>query len=336
MATPTELDTFKIMSNVDYVDWSRGPARVPANVTIEEVDEDDHDRGDRPISPPPPPSPPRSPPSLRPASPAVSVRSRSTASLPSSPPREMPKRAMPVPKKYTAQEENEDYEVRAEKEAILQDLHNFSRPPTNMKLTREFNVDVHTLDELQFEYDRIQSELNANQMVDYAKQGIKFGVGGIEMFLKNSGFVAVDGWYKNSCADMNKYNRPLLKLYKRYWRKVSMSPVAELSMLLFGSLAWTVAENKMGLKPKAPAPAPAPSFAEFSPPGGGGGGGGMKPPSMAGKGPRWTSSPPDSPKKPSPKSKSPESSSSERSFRINLKSRTPRSTKSKRLTPLRL
>jgi hypothetical protein len=249
----------------------------------------------------------------------------------------MPKRAMPTPKKYTASQENEDYEVRAEKEAILQDLHNFARPPTNIKLTREFDVDVHTLDELQFEYDRIQSELNANQMVDYAKQGIKFGVGGIEMFLKNSGFVAVDGWYKNSCNDMNKYNRPLLKLYKRYWRKVSMSPVAELSMLLFGSLAWTVAENKMGLKPKAPAPAP-PSFAsEFSPPPPSFGG--MKPPSMAGKGPRWTSSPPASP--PPPKPKSPESvksksSDSDRSVRINLKSRTPRSTKSKRLTPLRL
>lgn len=238
---------------------------------------------------------------------------------------------MPVPKKYTAQQENEDYEVRAEKEAILQDLHNLARPPTNIKLTREFDVDVHTLDELQFEYDRIQSELNANQMVDYAKQGIKFGVGGIEMFLKNSGFVAVDGWYKNSCADMNKYNRPLLKLYKRYWRKVSMSPVAELSMLLFGSLAWTVAENKMGLKPKAPAPAAPPSFAEFMPKPEGGG---MRPPSMGGKGPRWTSSPPKSPV--SIKSvKSDKSDKSEESVRINLKSRTPRSTK-KRFTPLRL
>jgi hypothetical protein len=236
---------------------------------------------------------------------------------------------MPTPKKYTAQQENEDYEIRAEKEAILQDLLNLARPPTNIKLTREFNVDVHTMDELQFEYDRIQSELNANQMVDYAKQGIKFGVGGIEMFLKNAGFAAADGWYKNSCSDMNKYNRPLLKLYKRYWRKVSMSPVAELSMLLFGSLAWTVAENKMGLKPKAPTPAP-PSF-DFAPKADAGGGG-MRPPSMVGKGPRWTSSPPKSPES----VKSAKSYKSEEGVRINLKSRTPRSSKAKRLTPMRL
>lgn len=326
VASPTEIDTFKIMSNVDYVDWNRSiPTRT--DVSIQEI-EDERDERER--SPSPPPSPPRSvhTPPVRSPSPA-SVRSR-VSSLPSSPPRvapEIPKRAMPVPKKYTASEENEDYEMRAEKEAILQDLHNLSRPPTNVKLTREFNVDVHTLDELQFEYDRIQSELNANQMVEYAKQGIKFGVGGIEMFLKNTGFNAVDGWYKNSCADMNKYNRPLLKLYKRYWRKVSMSPVMELGMLLFGSLAWTVAENKMGLKPKAPAPpAPTPFSPSAAP--------AMRPPTMTGKGPRWTNeSPKVSSKASSPKSVA--SEKSEKSVRINLKSRTPRSSKSK-TTPLRL
>ena len=227
--------------------------------------------------------------------------------------------------------------MRAEKEAILQDLHNLARPPTNIKLTREFDVELHTLDELQFEYDRIQSELNANQMVDYAKQGIKFGVGGIEMFLKNTGFVAVDGWYKNSCSDMNKYNRPLLKLYKRYWRKVSMSPVMELGMLLFGSLAWTVAENKMGLKPKAPAPPPPVVPREFVP--SAPGPPAMRPPAMAGKGPRWTSEPSPPPSKASsPKSvRSARSTTSEKSVRVNLKSRTPRSTLSKtKAAPLKL
>lgn len=216
---------------------------------------------------------------------------------------------MPVPKKYTASEENDDYEILQEKEALLQDILAYERPPHNLKLTRQWNVQLHTLDELQFEYDRIQSELNANQMVDMAKSGIKFGIGGLEMFLKQSGFHAVDGWYKNSCGDMNKYNRPLIKLYKRYWRKTSMSPIMELGFLMFGSLAWTVAENKMGLRPSAssapsaPAPSPvAPRGTEYEPPPGPPRVGGMRPPSLgsAMRGPRWTDVPASDAPAPSP------------------------------------
>ena len=242
-------------------------------------------------SPPPPPLPPV----------------EATASIPTS--GDMPRRTMPVPKKYSASEENDDYEILQEKEALLQDILGYERPPHNVKLTRQWNVQLHTLDELQFEYDRIQSELNANQMVDMAKSGIKFGIGGLEMFLKQSGFHAVDGWYKNSCGDMNKYNRPLIKLYNRYWRKTSMSPIMELGFLMFGSLAWTVAENKMGLRsssasssPPVPSAPAAPRGTEYEPPAGPPRTGAMRPPSLGGalKGPRWTDVPSDTPPAPSP------------------------------------
>lgn len=164
------------------------------------------------------------------------------------PPTSFPKRTMPQPKKYSASEENDDYEIKAEKEGILHELHTFSRPPHNIKMTREWNIDIHTLDELQYELDRINSELNANGIVDMAKSGIKFGVSGLEMFMKQQGMDSVDGWYANSCKDMSKFNRPLLRLYKKYWRNTNMSPMMELGYLLFGGLVWTVAENKMGFK----------------------------------------------------------------------------------------
>jgi hypothetical protein len=342
--TRSEIDTFKVMSNADFVDWSKAKPREP----LVEVDSDDdsrreslsprsHDSED--VRPAPAPvaaiAPPRD-------TDVASVRSGSSRSSRSSrrsaveeaadiplPPSRMasvspvppppppptafvpepvqepfiPKRVLPQPKKYTAAEENEDYEVRQEKEALLQDILTYERPPHNMKLTRQWNVDQHTLDELQFEYDRIQSELNANQMVDMAKSGIKFGVGGIEMFLKQSGFHAVDGWYKNSCNDMNKYNRPLIKLYKRYWRKTSMSPLMELAFLMFGGLAWTVFENKIlrgfggggssAPSTAAPSPAPASRTTEYEPPAAPRAGG-MRPPSLgsAVRGPRWTAEPP--------------------------------------------
>jgi hypothetical protein len=346
-ATRSEIDTFKIMSNSDFVDWSKGQQMIKSkepNVIFETDSDDDSIDSEKfrelseaikkeeedkhsvqsskssksskssrssqsieshrsshlvtAINTPLPPSSKSSPePIPTPPLPSnIQIPFHSTVES-SSPGESFPRRTLPVPKKYTAEEENEDYEILAEKEALLQDLLSYERPPNNMKLTRQWNVKEHTLDELQFEYDRIQSELNANQMVDMAKSGIKFGVGGIEMFLKQAGFNAVDGWYKNSCADMNKYNRPLIKLYKRYWRKTTMSPIMELAFLLFGGLAWTVAQNKMGLGgPSTTSPPiptvpsmPIPRATEYEPtrqgppPM-------MRPPSMAGvtKGPRWT------------------------------------------------
>ena len=163
----------------------------------------------------------------------------------------MPKRVMPQPKKYTAAEENDDYEIKAEKEGLLHEIHTFSRPPHNIKLTREWDIAVHTLDELQYEVDRINSEMSANGIVDMAKSGIKFGVSGLEMFLKQQGIDSVDGWYNNSCKDMSKFNRPLLRLYKKYWRNTNLSPMMELGYLLMGGLVWTIAENKMGFKKSA-------------------------------------------------------------------------------------
>jgi hypothetical protein len=285
----TELATFQVLSNLEYVDWSRASKLQEPKIEIEELEEEEDSM--------PPPSPRKStsplkleeekvsrsrsrtpsPPPAQPLRPASRPHSASTygsshnsspkkythAPLPRSVsppplfspaepksafvPPPMPHRPMPKPRKYTAQEENEDYEVLAEKEALLQELHNLEKT-LGVKLTRQWDVDKNTLDELQFEFDRIQSEQQATQVVDYAKTGIKFGVAGIEFALKKAGLESVDGWYNNSCKDMNKYNRPLGRLYKKYWRKTQMSPITELGFLLVGSLGWTVVQNKLGMK----------------------------------------------------------------------------------------
>jgi hypothetical protein len=306
----TELDTFKVISNADTVDWSR-TVRVP-----KPAEDDDwggvlsEDAEYQRIIPPfeenskPMLSPRHSPPR------DDAVFRRSMTPLPKSPkpepeeekrddaeknihyeedkpretyePRETresddksdkretseprpPRRFVRAPVKYSAAEENEDYEIRHEKEAILNEILGFTRPPHNFKLTREWNVATHTLDELQFELDRINSETNANSVVDMAKSGIKFGVSGIEMFLKQQGFDAADGWYTNSCKDMSKFNRPLTRLYKKYWRNTQLSPLTEMAYLLGGSLAWTIAENKMGMRKSSAPVASAPRASAFEP-----------------------------------------------------------------------
>lgn len=266
----TELATFQVLSNLEYVDWSRQSKLQEPKIEVQEILDDESIpppsptpspkmQEDKPRTPTPPPPARRS--SI--SSYASSISSAKAASKPLprsvSPPHvfpemksafvppPMPHRPMPKPRKYTAQEENEDYEVLAEKEALLQELNNLEKS-SGVKLTRQWDVDKHTLDELQFEFDRIQSEQQATQVVDYAKTGIKFGVAGIEFALKKAGLESVDGWYNNSCKDMNKYNRPLGRLYKKYWRKSQMSPITELGFLLVGSLGWTVVQNKLGMK----------------------------------------------------------------------------------------
>jgi hypothetical protein len=212
-------------------------------------------------------------------------------------------RPMPKYRKISAQEENEDYEIFAEKEALLQDLLQIEKSGS-VKLTRQWNVNVHTLDELQFEFDRVQSELNSAQTVDMVKMGIKFGVGGLEALLKKAGISSVDGWSADCTKDMSKYNRPLTRIYKKYYRKSSSSPLAELGFILIGSLVWTVVQNKMGMRkssnPEPSQSVPAPRAAAYEPPSSSTAPstGGMKPPGMrpprgplAGsslKGPSWT------------------------------------------------
>ena len=290
LPSATELDTFKIISNSDTVDWSRTlrppprfeeeeewggggalsepevvlpPNHEPLHRIVKSLDMEEQQAPTPPparrsMTPPLPPSPPR--PVQQEEEERVPSPQRSPQVPPVHIPRDPspepapPRRAVRAPVRYTPAQENEDYEIKAEKEAILNEILGYARPPHNFKLTREWSVENNTLDELQFELDRINSELSATGIIDMAKSGIKFGVSGIEMFLKQQGLDAADGWYNNSCKDMNKFNRPLTRLYKKYWRNTQLSPMMELGYLLGGSLAWTIAENKMGFRKSNAAP----------------------------------------------------------------------------------
>ena len=150
----------------------------------------------------------------------------------------------PPPEKTRRYKETNQAEIDAEKEGLLAELYALERQGT-AKLLRPLTM-KDSLEEIQFQFDRIQAELNATQMVDFAKSAIKMGSGMLEMVLKRAGIKVVEGYHDNLCKDMNKFNRPLSRMYKKYWRRGGMSPEAELGMLVFGSLAWTVVQNKMG------------------------------------------------------------------------------------------
>lgn len=166
---------------------------------------------------------------------------------------------LPPPRAAAGRPDDDDRapEVLAEKEALLGELKSMEKLGT-ARLAREFTL-ADSLQALQFEYERIQSDQSAVQTVEMAKGGIRMGVGVLEMLLKKYGLNAVDGWYNQACGDMSKYNRPLHKLYKKYWRRAPSSPLTEIAYLILGSAAWTVVQNKVlggGSNSAHPAPSP--------------------------------------------------------------------------------
>lgn len=102
-----------------------------------------------------------------------------------------------------------------------------------------------SLEEISFQYDRCQAEMEARKMVNFAKSSIDVGASVIEMVAKNFGFGLLDGYHKSLCSDMNRFDRPLTKIYKKYWRRGSQKPEMELAMILIGSFGWTVMSNMM-------------------------------------------------------------------------------------------
>ena len=132
-------------------------------------------------------------------------------------------------------------ERRDEKEGILNELI-LLQEAGQCKLVKTFTM-ADSLEEISFQYDRCQSEIEAKKMVNLVKSSIDMGAGVIEMLAKNMGFQLLDGYHKSLCSDMTRFDRPLSKLYKKYWRRGSQKPEMELAMIVLGSFGWTIMSN---------------------------------------------------------------------------------------------
>jgi len=140
-----------------------------------------------------------------------------------------------------------DADVAIEKEALLYEIELLEKQGL-IKLHRQLTMQ-NSLDEIQYQYDRANMIISTQQTVDWAKTGIKMGSSVLEAVLKRFGITLVDGFSNNLCKDMSKFNKPLTKMYRKYWRRGTSSPEMELAMIVFGALAMTIMGNKgfMGL-----------------------------------------------------------------------------------------
>ncbi len=87
------------------------------------------------------------------------------------------------------------------------------------------------------------SNYNALTTVDMAKTGIKFMSQMMEVAFNKMGLKLLDGFSNHLCKDMNRFNRPLTKMYRKYWRGSSLSPETELAIIVFGSVLVTIMHN---------------------------------------------------------------------------------------------
>ena len=101
--------------------------------------------------------------------------------------------------------------------------------------TRDF-TEADDIADIQFECNRIKNNEDQLSTVSFMKDFIKLGATGLELMNNKFNLLRLNGWSGEVTRDMERYNRPLSKIYQRYWRKGSVSPFLELGFLLFGSL----------------------------------------------------------------------------------------------------
>jgi hypothetical protein len=164
------------------------------------------------------------------------------------------------PKRHEEVRKETEADIAIEKEALLYELDIMEKQGL-IKLHRVLSMQ-NSLEEIQYQYDRANMIVSTQQTVEWAKSGIKMGSSILESVLKRFGVSVVEGFSNNLCKDMSKFNKPMTKMYRKYWRRGTSSPEMELAMIVFGALAMTVMGNKgiMGgpSKPSEPLARPVP------------------------------------------------------------------------------
>lgn len=154
-------------------------------------------------------------------------------------------------------------EKTREKQVLLHELSRMQM--SGSQLCRNLSMDDNLAD-IEYELNRTKAKDDCVSTVAFMKDAIKFGVTGIEMLNSKFKVLKLNGWSSEATRDMNRYDRSLTKLYTRYMRKGSVSPILELGFLLFGSMILCHMKNSFmgGMMGGSASPAAAPSAPQRS------------------------------------------------------------------------
>lgn len=160
-------------------------------------------------------------------------------------------------------------EINREKQGYLLELEKLRQQ--GVQLTKAYSMQD-TLEEIQYEYERIKMNQDSINAVNFMRDVMKLALTGVELANAKLGPVLhLDGWSKEVTSDMHRYDHCLERLYKKHWRKGSMSPESELLFLLLGSMIMYHFKSKYfggttSAAPSAPPPAAMPPAMPRMPP----------------------------------------------------------------------
>lgn len=128
----------------------------------------------------------------------------------------------------------EDEEEKRTKQALLIELEKLRRK--GIQTSRTFTM-ADPLYDIQFELDSHVNNEHTKNTVGTIREVLRMFLFSIEAGNNRFGpFLDIDGWSATVTQDMHKFDAPVEKIYKRYWRRTSTNPFVEIAWLIFGSM----------------------------------------------------------------------------------------------------
>jgi len=138
----------------------------------------------------------------------------------------------------------EDANEKRLKHALLLQLSKMKQ--MKVPLTRDFTMED-SIDDIQFEIDHQENNTAVINAVNMGKGIIGVGFNVLELGNNRIGpFLNLSGLGQSACVNMDRYNGPLEKIYRKYFRKHAQNPIQELLFLIGGTIVMTHLGNKGG------------------------------------------------------------------------------------------
>lgn len=134
-------------------------------------------------------------------------------------------------------------EEMLEKQQVLLDMERLKLQ--GIQLSKHWTVDDR-LDDMQFEVRRHLMHVDEQNNVSMLRDAMKLACTALEMGSVRFNMLDLDGWSNEVCGDMKRYDQPLGRLYRKYWKRgFSSSPEMELAFALVGSAGMFHFKKKM-------------------------------------------------------------------------------------------
>ena len=150
--------------------------------------------------------------------------------------------SLPMDEPTLTKEEKE--ELMLEKQSVLLELERLKSQ--GIVLSKAYTLQDR-VDDMQFEVRRHLLNIEEQNTVQFMRDGMRLAFTGVEIANSKLGpFLNLDGWAAEVGKDISKYDSSLSRLYRKYWKRSTMSPEMELAVGILGSMGMHHFKKQMG------------------------------------------------------------------------------------------